>query len=191
MITRVIYQTSTRGEQACPSYSFVWKNFAPPRVKIFGWLLTKDRIHCRTNLVHKHKLQDEVCEICKGDDESADHIFSGCPLVRSFWEWISWDPNGIAKVTELWETRVPPRVHKKVAHPLILLCCWEIWRHRKDVVFKGLVPSVECLVGHCKEAMEAWSCRLPRRECSVSVHWRNSIVMSYLFSPKPTVKLCL
>lgn len=88
MITRVIYQTSTRGEQACPSYSFVWKNFAPPRVKIFGWLLTKDRIHCRTNLVHKHILQDGVCEICKGDDELADHIFSGCPFVRSFWEQI-------------------------------------------------------------------------------------------------------
>lgn len=84
LITRVIYQTSTRGEQACPSCAFVWKNFAPPRVKIFGWLLTKDKIHCRTNLVHKHKLQDGMCEICKGDNESADHIFSGCPFVRSF-----------------------------------------------------------------------------------------------------------
>ena len=113
LISGVIYLPSTKGDQVCPSFEFVWKNFAPPRVKLFGWLLAKERIHCRTSLVHKHILQEGQCEICKEGDETADHIFSGCSSIRGLWERIRWCPEGIAKVTELWETQVPPRVHKK------------------------------------------------------------------------------
>jgi len=68
-------------------------------------------------------LQEAQCEVCKGEDETADHIFSGCTFVRNFWETIGWRPEVIAKVTELWKTQLPPRVHKKAAHPLIILCC--------------------------------------------------------------------
>jgi len=142
----------------------------------FGWLLTKERIHCRTSLVHKHILQEAQCEVCKEADETADHIFSGCSFVRSFWERIGWRLEGIAKVTELWKTQVPQRVHKK-AHPLILLCCWEIWQHRNDVVFRGLEPSVDRLVATCKEAVETWSCRIPRKELAIANDWRNSFIM--------------
>lgn len=87
------------------------------------------------------------CEICKTNDKNADPIFSGCPFVRSFWDRIGWRPEGIAKVAELWKTQVPPHLHAKVAHPLILLCCWEIWRHRNDVVFRGLEVLNPALTG--------------------------------------------
>ena len=30
LMTGFIYRSSTRGDHACPSYSFVWKNFARP-----------------------------------------------------------------------------------------------------------------------------------------------------------------
>lgn len=182
LISSVIYHSSTQGDQPCPSFKFVWKNFAPPRVKFFGWLLSKERIHCRTSLVHKHILQDAQCEICKEGDETVDHIFSGCPFVRHFWSQIGWQPDGIAKVTELWMTRVPPRVHNKVADSLILLCCWEIWRHRNDVVFRGLEPSTDRLAAYCKEAVESWVCRIPRKDHVLVSNWRNSFAMQ---SPSP------
>lgn len=40
----MIYTASIRGEQKLPSFDFVWRNFAPPRVKFFAWLLVQDRI---------------------------------------------------------------------------------------------------------------------------------------------------
>lgn len=40
----MIYRASIRGEQKLPSFDFVWRNFAPPRVKFFAWLLVQDRI---------------------------------------------------------------------------------------------------------------------------------------------------
>lgn len=81
----IIYCASMRGDHACPSYNFVWRNFAPPRVKFFGWLLAQNRIQCRTSLLRKNILEDARCEVCGQEDETADHIISGCSFVCSFW----------------------------------------------------------------------------------------------------------
>jgi hypothetical protein len=111
LLTRFIYKASTQGDQSCPAFKF------------FAWLLTHDRIHCRTNLVHKNILQQATCEICGEADESADHIFSGCNFVAAFCQAIGWMLDGIALVTHLWETITPPRIHKEVAHSIIILYC--------------------------------------------------------------------
>ena len=132
----LIYKASTHGDHDCASYSFVWKNFAPLRVKFFGWLLIQNRIHCRAALVRKHILDDARCELCGLADETADLIFSECNFIHTFWVHIGWSPAGIAKVSELWNTQLPPRISKVVLNPLLLLLCWEIWKHRNEVVFR-------------------------------------------------------
>ena len=62
----LIYKASMRGDHDCASYSFVWKNFAPRRVKFFGWLLKKNRIHCREALARKNILDDATCDVLQG-----------------------------------------------------------------------------------------------------------------------------
>ena len=109
LLSGLIYKASTRGDHDCASYSFVWKNFAPPRVKFFGWLLTQGRIHCRAALACTHILDDATYEICKSTEDTADHIFSECSFIQSFWTSISWHPGNIAMVNELWNTQPPPR----------------------------------------------------------------------------------
>ena len=126
LLSSVIYRASTRADQPCPSFKFVWRHFAPPRVKFFARLLTKNRINCRAALVIKNILQDATCEICHQGHETADHIFSGCSFTRGFWARIGWNPDDIAPVSELWLTQPPPRIHADIANPTILLCCWEI-----------------------------------------------------------------
>lgn len=123
LLSRVIYRTTTSGDHVCSSYKFVWANFAQPRVKFFGWLLTQNRIQCRSSLVRKHIVDDASCKIFGLEDETTDHIISGCNFVRSFWNRIGWAPEDIAKADELWLTRTPPNVHSSIAHPLILLYC--------------------------------------------------------------------
>jgi len=173
----LIYKSSTRGDHASPSFEFVWRNFAPPRVKFFGWLLTQNRIHSRTSLVRKNILDDARCEVCGAEDETADHVFSGCTFVQTFWSRIGWAPGGIPPVTELWNSQTPPRVHKSVAHPLILLYCWEIWRHRNDVVFRHMAPSIDCLVAASKEAARSWSCRIPNKNEALKRNWSSIVDM--------------
>ena len=112
-----------RGDQTCPSFNFVWRNFAPPRVKFFGWVLTKDRIQCKTALCRKNILQDAIYDICGGAEETGDHIISGCPFAKSFWRCIGWHPNSIVPVTELWKSSPPPHLPPLAASPLIQLYC--------------------------------------------------------------------
>ena len=64
LLAGLIYKASARGDHQCASYNFVWCNFAPPRVKFFGWLLTQNGIHCRMALVHNNILDDARCELC-------------------------------------------------------------------------------------------------------------------------------
>lgn len=157
----MIYKTSSRGDQLCPSFHFVWRNFAPPRVKIFAWTLTKQRIQCKTVLCRKNILQTATCDVCGNDDETADHIISQCPFVKAFWRRIGWDPNGIAPVAELWKMTAPYAVPVVAKNSPILLFCWQLWKHRHDVVFRTLPPNLNRLASTIKETACSWQCLLP------------------------------
>ena len=128
--------------------------------------------------MRKNILDDARCEVCGQEDETADHIIiSGCSFVRGFWSRSGWAPEEIAKTTELWQTRPPTRMHQSVAHPLILLYCWEIWKHRNEVVFRHMEPSVDRLITACKEAGRSWSCRLPKRDTTMAERWSTALDM--------------
>lgn len=93
-----------RSNATDPAYHFVWKNIATPRVKFFGWLLTKNRINYKTNLLHKKVLEEDVCDICGQGAETADHIVLGCSFAQAFWRRIGLQVENIADVQCLWET---------------------------------------------------------------------------------------
>nr|AWA44903.1 hypothetical protein SS16G14_000010 [Saccharum spontaneum] len=53
-------------------------------------------------------------------------------------------------ICQLYE--IPPCIAKKVLHPLLL--CWEIWKHKNDVVFRGMPPDAARLTSACKESIK-------------------------------------
>jgi hypothetical protein len=55
----------------------VWENKAPPRVQFFAWLLVQERIQCRSNLVKKHVVAENMCEVC-AQEEDCSHIIFRC-----------------------------------------------------------------------------------------------------------------
>lgn len=94
------------------NYIFVWKNIATPRVKFFGWLLTKDRIVFKSNLLSKRVLQEDICAIRGQASETADHLISGCPFAQAFWRQIDWLSENTAGVRCLWESIAPVDILK-------------------------------------------------------------------------------
>ena len=74
-----------RGQPNDERSSFIWHNSAPPRVKLFMWLLEHQRIQCHTVLQRKHVLLDNICEVCNLEEETLEHIVSGCAR-KLFWE---------------------------------------------------------------------------------------------------------
>jgi hypothetical protein len=66
----------------------VWKLQVPPRIHIFLWLLTKNKILTRDNLSKRKKLDDITCLFCT-EFESVRHLFFECCVAQNIWETIS------------------------------------------------------------------------------------------------------
>jgi hypothetical protein len=177
LISGLIYRACTRTGSTCPDYQFVWKNIATPRVKFFGWLLTRNRINCKSNLLNKGVLEDDTCVICGQEPETADHIISGCSFAKEFWRQIGWPPGSVAEVHCLWESTSPVPMPRMAHASLLLLLSWELWKHRHDVVFRAMQPSHPRLISACRETARQWRCRLPRNDDRLFSFWCNHLPM--------------
>ena len=66
-------------------FSKIWKAKVPQKVKCFAWLVLKHKV-LSWDLLQRRGIQGpNKCIMCKGDGESADHLFCNCPLFRSLW----------------------------------------------------------------------------------------------------------
>ena len=173
-----VYQASKTMGSPCNFSSFVWRNRAPPRVRFFGWLLVNNRIQCRYNLHLKHVLDDDICQLCGNAAETADHLIFRCLVPSAFWNHIGWTGVNLPEPTHLWEMPRPPHIPAKHFLMIILLCCWQIWNHRHDVVFRHQQPCLSRLLYSCRETCRLWSSRLRSQDRSIADHWCNLFVMN-------------
>jgi hypothetical protein len=81
----------SRGAEQDANFEFIWSSTAPPRVKLFIWLLVHGRTQCRANLHKKGVVDSTTCKVCSQGDETTEHIISGCPFSVSFWAAIGVD----------------------------------------------------------------------------------------------------
>ncbi|KAF8673019.1 hypothetical protein HU200_049092 [Digitaria exilis] len=158
--------------RAGPVYKRLMKvtNRAPPRIKFFSWLLVQERINCRTNLLKKNILDSAVCEICKNRDEDCDHQMFKCPFAAQVWATLEIETEG-STVSSLWTVPRPTTIPAKHYGVFLMLICWELWRHRNDVVFNGVSPSLTRFWTAWKEDASLWSQRWPVSERLVADTW--------------------
>jgi len=83
--TGAIYRASTYSGVSSRIYNYVWTSRAPTRVRFFGWLLMRGRLQCRANLYYKHVLDDDICELCRQQPETSDHLIFHCTVAKEFW----------------------------------------------------------------------------------------------------------
>jgi len=122
----IYHLLKSRGQQPDNRAAFVWQNSAPPRVQLFMWLLTQRRIQCRSVLHRKHVLQDAICEICHQEEETPEHIISGCTLGSQFWHKLNM-PDMIGRdITTIYMTTTPAEVPRDEFSAFVALCCWQL-----------------------------------------------------------------
>lgn len=169
--TARIYKITTSTGQTSRIYPFVWKSRAPPRVCFFGWLLLKERIQCRANLHRKNILDDDICELCRQNPETVDHLIFHCSVAAQFWNHVRCQGMPLPAIPELWNMPRPAAVPPQHFNTFLLLCCWNIWNHRHDVVFRQQNPCLRRLLTSCKQAARLWSCRLRPHERQIADVW--------------------
>jgi hypothetical protein len=142
---------------------FVWENSAPSKVRVFAWLLVQARILSRASLLKKKILTavEAVYPICKDPDESASHIIFHCTIARQFWAAIGGRHPPGADVRCLHAYDTPLTVFALTAPTFMLLCCWNLWKHRNAVAFREQRPCLALLLKNCCDDAQVWRARVP------------------------------
>jgi len=122
--TTMLYR-ALKSEHSTPDAwtTFVWKNIARPRAKFFAWLLSQERIKCKTNLMKKNIVNDTVCEACQAPEETTAHILFGCPKAQEFWNALQIPTNADWPVQAIKDIQPPEHIPSKFFSTFVLLCC--------------------------------------------------------------------
>jgi hypothetical protein len=142
----------------------------PPRVRFFGWLVNNGRVQCRVNLARKGIVQDTTCEICGQAPEDTAHIFIHCGFASRLWGilgvQIAPDRSNV-----LLSLLRPPTIPTKHYNMFVLLCCWQLWKRRNAVVFRGERSPLATTMLLCRSEAELWRHRLRQEDYHIVAAW--------------------
>ena len=123
-------------------YQKVWKSKAPPKLKVFVWLLIRDRLNTKDMIIRRQwNIEDgPYCVLCNSNIlESRDHLFFDCGFARRCWDTINitWDNNPdicvrIATARGVFTVPCFMEIFSCVA--------WNIWKTRNDKIFRQMIP---------------------------------------------------
>ena len=113
----------------------VWKLKIPPRVQIFLWLLSKNKLLTRTNLAKRRKLDDLSCLFCS-ETEIVHHLFFDCCVAKCVWSALAdilnlsghWNYEYVAS---LWLANKK----FKLANVVNVAALWCLWNLRNKICF--------------------------------------------------------
>jgi hypothetical protein len=66
----------------------VWNIVVPPKIHLFLWLLSHNKLATIDNLNKKGMKKPESCCFC-GENENIKHLFFECVVARVIWGFIS------------------------------------------------------------------------------------------------------
>jgi hypothetical protein len=146
----------------------IWRSYAPPKCKLFGWLATKYRLWTSDRRA-QHGLQDDTvaCFTCLQEEDTVDHILAQCVYAREVWmrcmhtvglEIV--EPESTISFQSWWlrARGLVHRLHRWEFETLVILVSWILWKQRNARVFgntREQYSPIE-LVHRIKEDFELW-----------------------------------
>lgn len=176
LISGRVYALLTLGGRLSPHAPLVWGKQVPSRVKFFAWLLVRCWINTCDVILRKtiFDLAGAGCPVCSMELVDADHLMFRCPFAREFWRAVGvGEPATNALMGSLQNFDVRSAVGEASPGAFVLLCCWQLWKHRNGVVFRGDTPSLNRLLSCCHDDAVLWRERLcsgDRQHVDVWVH---------------------
>jgi hypothetical protein len=146
----------------------VWKLHVPPRIDIFLWLLSNDRLLTRDNLSKRRTLDDESCLFCN-EHESAKHLFFECVVAKSIWDVVSdifklSNANSFESVARWWLSDNKNSVLNIFSSDTL----WTLWSVRNEICFQELRwPGVKELLRRLRYTIRSWHLLCPDKHSAL------------------------
>ena len=141
------YKAQFEGLTRSSMPEMVWKNWAPPKCKLFAWLVLQNRVWTADRLHRRGWPNCGLCQLCKREDESAAHLFFRCRFTIRVWNMvIAWlglsaintsQWHSFSSMKDWWNSVIYTNgTRRKSMASLIMLICWEVWTERNARVFR-------------------------------------------------------
>ena len=131
----------------------VWKTWAPLRCKFFIWLAIKNKVRTADKLAKRGLPHPAACPLCDQAEETVQHILVSCVFAWRAWTLILHELGlpaivpqpGCTRFSNWWcqSIKSVEKNLRKGLNSLIILVTWEIWKHRNECDFEGVVPCVQ------------------------------------------------
>lgn len=146
------YQMQFAGAIKSDMPTRVWKVWAPPKVKLFSWLIIQDRVWAADRLTRRGWPNCGLCQLCKAVPETASHLFFKCRYSVRIWNsicgWLGFQSQtnvwaDLPSVNNCWDAHGHIGTNKRAFKSMMMLVCWAIWNERNARVFqnKASLPS--------------------------------------------------
>ncbi|XP_078173945.1 uncharacterized protein LOC144567651 [Carex rostrata] len=138
-----------------------WQLPIPPKIKVFMWLLSKNRILTKDNLAIKGWLGNHKCQFCL-EEETVDHLFLTCSTVKQVLFWLGNTPNFLPDWHVFQDVLdfgfALPSTHKTYFLITLSAFAWTIWNSRNKMCFQHTpLESVRSLVTHIVHLVVLWT----------------------------------
>lgn len=143
-------------------YRFLWKIKIPHKIKIFLWLIIKNRILSKENLIKRSWFGVSDCVFC-GLFESTKHLFFECSVARFIWRliqialYLPTTPTDVEHLTGVWLRNFDKGYRKSI----VVGCgavLWAIWKSRNSICFnKKLHNDPTDVIFMCCFLLDYWA----------------------------------
>ncbi|KAK1315875.1 hypothetical protein QJS10_CPA05g01948 [Acorus calamus] len=143
----------------------MWKIKSPLKIKVFWWLLAKERLLTKVYRAKWCPAESVTCALCGADPETVVHLFCACRVVKDFWQIVEQETSlcmHASSVDELWVARdsltsaTASKAANNVLRLIIVAGAWSIWRARNEAIFKGSRVYVENLWESTASLISQW-----------------------------------
>jgi hypothetical protein len=163
--TADIYRVLRSSGCIVPHQELNWENFAPPRVRMFFWILRLGKTRTRAHLSRLGCVPSPDCPFCPGHREDVRHLFVQCPRLAGVWELAA---PGL---------RLPPSSsllmlvdglaeHLRGMQPsprntVVLSLLWAVWKSRNRMVFDRELLSATQVASMAADHLRLWVVHAP------------------------------
>lgn len=157
-------------------FKCMWKVKVPPKIKVFVWLIMRNSILTKDNLLRRGWSGDANCVFC-GKEESVDHLFLNCSVAKFLWGILQTCfgfgalPDNMKTLWTDWISRFGKEKRKKLCVGIFALL-WSIWTCRNDICFERrriIDPFV--ILYKTYQLIESWSILQKNEESLKEMKW--------------------
>ena len=124
----------------------VWKRRIPLKIRIFEWLLLRQRLMTQVVRQRMFPASPVSCPLYDGGPEDCSHLFFQCPLAQAAWRVAGVARLSVTSEEAFWRSLSGGFFRREADWRRIFGTLWAIWIHRNEVVFRGTTPSGDVII---------------------------------------------